>query len=261
MNQVRPAITILIHRDGDVDSRSIRIPLWLFHAGLGLAGAVLVLILLGAVLYLPIVGVAARVPGLRSEIAALQEENAQIRHLVETVDSLESQYAKVRGMLGADVGSRLPGAASTPQAPAIVVRGDGAHPITMGGGLLRRWPLDETGYITRGQLGAGDNAAHSGVDIAVPTGTPVRVAGPGSVAEASRDAEYGLFVLVRHDGGFETRYAHLSRLLTGAGKAVQAGEVIGLSGNSGRSSAPHLHFEITQRGQSIDPRGLLQEGP
>ena len=260
MKQARPAITILVHRDGDVDSRSIRIPLWLFRTGLGLVAAVLILIVLGAIFYLPIVGVAGRVPGLRSEIAALKEENAQIRRLVETVDSLESQYSKVRGMLGADLGTRLPNTSAVPHAPAIIVDGSGKDSIRLGNGILTRWPLAELGYITRGQLGAGDNAAHSGIDVAVPVGTPVRVAGTGNVVEASRDQEYGLFVLVRHEDGFETRYAHLSRIVVSAGKNLLAGEVIGLSGNSGRSSAPHLHFEITQRGQSIDPRTLLQEG-
>jgi murein DD-endopeptidase MepM/ murein hydrolase activator NlpD len=259
MKQARPAITFLVHRDGDVDSRSIKIPLWLFRTGLGIGIAVLVLIILGAILYLPIVGVAARVPGLRSEIATLREENAQIRRLVATVDSLESQYSKVRGMLGADLGTRLPSTSTLPQAPPILVTGGIHDSMAGGGGVLIRWPLADPGYITRGQLGAGDNA-HSGIDIAVPMGTPVRVAGAGSVVEAARDQEYGHFVLVRHDGGYQTRYAHLSRILVTVGKTLSPGEVIGLSGNSGRSSAPHLHFEITQRGASIDPRTLLQEG-
>jgi murein DD-endopeptidase MepM/ murein hydrolase activator NlpD len=258
MKQARPAITILIHRDGDVDSRSLRVPLWLFRAGIGVIGAVLVLMLLGAVLYLPIVGVAGQVPGLRSEIATLREENSQIRRLVATVDSLESQYSKVRGMLGADVGPRASSGSSIPVSPAVIVSG-GAPPATSSSALTR-WPLVGVGYITRGQLGAGDNATHAGVDIAVPVGTPVRVAGTGEVIEAGRDQEYGHFVLVRHGEGYQTRYAHLSRILVTAGKALVAGEVIGLSGNSGRSSAPHLHFEITQRDQSIDPRTLLKEG-
>jgi murein DD-endopeptidase MepM/ murein hydrolase activator NlpD len=198
------------------------------------------------------------VPGLRSEIATLRAENAQIRNLVETIDSLESQYSKVRGMLGADLGTRLPRSA-VPQAPAIMVYG-GGRPAMADGHVLIRWPLAEAGYITRGQLGAGANAAHPGVDVAVPSGTPVRVAGAGSVIEARRDREYGLFVLVRHDAGLETRYAHLSRIVVSPGQKLEAGEVLGLSGNTGRSSAPHLHFEVTQRGQSIDPRTLLQEG-
>jgi murein DD-endopeptidase MepM/ murein hydrolase activator NlpD len=260
MKPARPAITILIHRDGNVDSRSIRIPLWLFRTGVAVAAAVVVLILLSAILYLPIVAVAGRVPGLRSEIATLKEENAQIRRLVATVDSLESQYSKVRGMLGADLGPQSPTTSSVPMAPPIVVIGGPRDSSELQGSSLTRWPLSEMGYVTRGQLGAGDNATHSGVDIAVPVGTPVRVAGNGSVVEAARDPEYGLFVLVRHGDGWETRYAHLSRILVSAAKNLQAGEVLGLSGNSGRSSAPHLHFEVTERGQSIDPRRLLKEG-
>jgi murein DD-endopeptidase MepM/ murein hydrolase activator NlpD len=258
MKPARPAITILIHRDGEVDSRTVRIPLWLFRTGLIAAGTLVALILLGAVLYLPIVGLAARVPGLRSEIRSLQAENAQIRRLVATIDSLESQYDKVRGMLGADLGNRLPAHSSIPQAPPILI--GAPAPSLPAPSVPGRWPLDLPGYITRGQLGAGDNATHAGLDIAVPEGMLVRAAGSGSVAQAERDPEYGLFVLLRHEEGYETRYAHLSRLLVSAGHAVQAGEVIGLSGNSGRSSAPHLHFEIRQRGQSIDPRTLLKEG-
>jgi murein DD-endopeptidase MepM/ murein hydrolase activator NlpD len=259
MKQASPAITILVHRDGDVGSRSFRIPLWLFRTGLFAGGAILAILLLLAALYLPIVGLAAQVPGLRSEIVSLQAENAQIRRLVATVDTLESQFSKVRGMLGADLGDRLPGSSSVLQAPTILVSGSPA-PSAPSTTVLYRWPLDDPGYITRGQLGAGDNPGHEGLDVAVPVGMPVRAAGSGSVAEAAHDPEYGLYVLVRHEEGYETRYAHLSRLVVSPGKLVKAGEVIGLSGNSGRSSAPHLHFEIKRGGQSIDPKTLLKEG-
>jgi murein DD-endopeptidase MepM/ murein hydrolase activator NlpD len=257
MKVAHPTMTILIHRDGDVDSRTFQIPIWLFRAGIGVVGGLFLLMLLGAVVYLPIVGVAAQVPGLRSEIAALREENAQIRRLVATVDSLEAQYSKVRNMLGANAGTRSAIGGGLMRAPAIVV---GIPNLSATSVILNRWPLDGSGYITRGQLGAGEKATHAGIDIAVPEGTPVRVAGSGTVLESGRDREYGSFVLVQHQDGFETRYAHLSRTLVGAGLKVPAGEVIGLSGNSGRSSAPHLHFEIRQRGQSIDPRTLLKEG-
>jgi murein DD-endopeptidase MepM/ murein hydrolase activator NlpD len=260
MKAARPAITIFIHRDGNVDSRSFRLPMWAFRAGLGAGGVLLALLLLGAILYLPIVGVAAQVPGLRSEISNLRAENAQIRRLVATIDTLEAQYSKVRGMLGADVGNRIPGTSSLPMAPVIEIDPPRAAAAADSTRVMQRWPLNDPGYITRGQLGAGDDAEHAGIDIAVAAGTPVRSAGRGSVVEASRDPEYGLFVLLSHGEGYETRYAHLSRVLVTAGKTVEAGEVIGLSGNSGRSSAPHLHFEIRQRGQIVDPRSMLTEG-
>ncbi|MEO8199339.1 MAG: M23 family metallopeptidase [Gemmatimonadota bacterium] len=255
----RPAITILIHRDGHVGSRSYRIPLWLVRTGLTLAGLLTLAVILGAVLYVPILGVVAQVHGLKSENATLRSENIQVRRLVETVDSLESQYAKVRGMLGADVTDENGDSSSILRAPAIVVEVQTIHSDSTAA-IPVRWPLYQTGYITRGQLGAGDDATHAGLDIAVPVGTPVRASGSGSVAEAAQDREYGLYVLIKHEEGYETRYAHLSRIIATVGKDVRAGEVIGLSGNSGRSSAPHLHFEIRRKGQSIDPLTLIKEG-
>src|SRR5215212_5666313 len=121
MKKDRPAVTIVVHRDGDVTSRSFRVPFWMVRGGLAAAGCLLIATLTGAILYLPIVGVAAQVPGLKSEIATLRGENAQIRRLVNTVDSLEAQYAKVRGMLGADRRDDS-SAPSTPLiAPPIVV--------------------------------------------------------------------------------------------------------------------------------------------
>ena len=257
MKPPRQAVTILIHKDGAVSSRSFRIPLWLVRTiligGSGLFG-LLVSVL---ALYAPIVGLAARVPHLNSEIARLRAENAQIERLRIEVDSLESQYAKVRGMLGADIPSQNTDE-RLPSAPTITV--SGRPPRTGDAGIPVRWPLDESGYVTRGQLGAADDPTHAGTDIAVPTGTPVRAAGSGTVVEAATDPEYGMYVLIRHAGGFTTRYAHLSRILTTAGADVPVGAVIGLSGNSGRSSAPHLHFEIRQKGQSIDPLSQIQEG-
>jgi murein DD-endopeptidase MepM/ murein hydrolase activator NlpD len=69
-----------------------------------------------------------------------------------------------------------------------------------------------------------------------------------------------LFVLLRHPAGYETMYGHLSRLVAAEGDEVQAGQVIGLSGNSGRSTAPHLHFEIRRDNKTVDPLDLVKEG-
>ncbi|MGH8623079.1 MAG: murein hydrolase activator EnvC family protein, partial [Burkholderiales bacterium] len=121
------------------------------------------------------------------------------------------------------------------------------------------WPLDDGGFVTRGQVRPGAPAeSHPGVDIAVPPGTPVRAAGGGTVAEAGVDRDYGLFVLLRHPDGYETMYGHASRLLVHEGDQVGAGQVIALSGSSGRSTAPHLHFEIRRGGRSLDPLALVK---
>src|SRR5947199_249405 len=95
--------------------------------------------------------------------------------------------------------------------------------------------------------------------FAGPAGTPVRAAGGGAVEAAGTDPAYGLFVLLRHSSGYETMYGHASRLLVREGDSVQAGQVIALSGNSGRSTAPHLHFEIRREGKSLDPLTVVKQ--
>jgi murein DD-endopeptidase MepM/ murein hydrolase activator NlpD len=80
------------------------------------------------------------------------------------------------------------------------------------------------------------------------------------VAQAGQDPEYGFFVLLDHADEYQTMYGHLSRILVTQGSTVASGEVIGLSGNTGRSTAPHLHFEIRQRGSSLDPMTMVKEG-
>lgn len=77
---------------------------------------------------------------------------------------------------------------------------------------------------------------------------------------AGTDTSYGLFVLLRHPDGYESMYAHASRLLVRENDEVSAGQVIALSGSTGRSTAPHLHFEIRRGGRSLDPLTLVKEG-
>ena len=133
--------------------------------------------------------------------------------------------------------------------------------LTSGPSTPRHWPLDETGYITRGQVKAGGrDEAHPGIDIAVSVGSLVRASGGAIVRQAGEDPEYGFFVLLDHPEEYQTMYGHLSRILVTQGATVETGEVIGLSGNSGRSTAPHLHFEIRQHGQSLDPLTMVKEG-
>jgi murein DD-endopeptidase MepM/ murein hydrolase activator NlpD len=123
------------------------------------------------------------------------------------------------------------------------------------------WPLEAVGFVTRGQVRPGAPAeSHPGIDIATPIETPVRASGGGTVAATGYDPDYGLFVLLRHPDGYETMYGHAARLLVAEGDDVQAGQVIALSGSSGRSTAPHLHFEIRRDGKALDPFTLVKEG-
>lgn len=98
---------------------------------------------------------------------------------------------------------------------------------------------------------------HKGVDWAAPTGTPVVAAFDGAIAFAGNGNSYGNLVKISHQGGRETRYAHLDQFseLAVAGGAVRAGDVIGFVGTTGRSTGPHLHFELYEAGTAVDPFG------
>jgi murein DD-endopeptidase MepM/ murein hydrolase activator NlpD len=100
-------------------------------------------------------------------------------------------------------------------------------------------------------------AFHPGIDYPAPTGTPVRAARGGIVRSAGVAAGYGNVVVVRHEEGVRTLYAHLSRILVAPGRRIAAGTVVGLVGQTGNATGPHLHFEVRVRGAAVDPAPAL----
>ena len=94
---------------------------------------------------------------------------------------------------------------------------------------------------------------HTGMDIAVPEGSPVRCPLDGTVTVVGRDERGGLAITVRHRDGYTTGYAHLSESLVNPGDTVAAGQTIAKSGDSGRSTGPHLHFSVKRHGRPVDP--------
>jgi murein DD-endopeptidase MepM/ murein hydrolase activator NlpD len=263
MRRGRPSVTIVLQRDGATRSHTWRIPLWLLRLGGFVGGALLTAIILLAALYLPVVRAAARVPGLERTVARLESDNAKVRQLSAALDSVEARYAQVRQMIGVDiVRDPLSFSSRLPMAPVLEARlADASRGPPVGPGIPSLWPLDEAGYVTRGQVTTGSTEeAHPGIDIAVPIGSMVRAAGGATVHQVGEDPEYGFFVLLDHPDQYQTMYGHLSRILVSIGASVAPGQVIGLSGNSGRSTAPHLHFEVRQRGVSLDPQTMIKEG-
>ena len=95
------------------------------------------------------------------------------------------------------------------------------------------------------------------MDLAVPTGTPIRAALPGTVTGSQYNSSYGYYVMIDHGDGLSTLYGHNSQLLAHVGQTVEAGDIISLSGSTGRSTGPHLHFEVRANGERTNPRYYL----
>jgi murein DD-endopeptidase MepM/ murein hydrolase activator NlpD len=195
-------------------------------------------------------GTPAAVAVLQGEVDSLRAENAQVALLANRMADLETSYSRLRAVMSGEVEP----SARDILLPLVPSRLDRRGPRETGGSVPAVWPLVEAGFITRafGDSVPGEEP-HVGLDIAVPVGSYVRSTGSGRVLEAAEDSEYGRFVRVEHDEELTALYAHNSWTFVAAGDSVEAGEVIALSGNSGRSSAPHLHLEITRRGEAVDP--------
>lgn len=99
----------------------------------------------------------------------------------------------------------------------------------------------------------GGRRNHKGVDLAAPTGTPIFATADGIVSRADRFSSYGLYISLKHGANLETRYAHMSRLAVAAGQRVSKGDIIGYVGSTGRSTGPHLHYEVRVNGVAVNP--------
>jgi murein DD-endopeptidase MepM/ murein hydrolase activator NlpD len=111
--------------------------------------------------------------------------------------------------------------------------------------------------VLTSRYGPREGRHHNGIDLDLRTGEPVRSMFPGVVRFAGSYGSFGRLVVVRHWNGLETFYAHLHRLKVAVGDEVEAGDVVGLGGNSGRSTAPHLHLEVRFKGIPIDPSRFI----
>ena len=104
----------------------------------------------------------------------------------------------------------------------------------------------------------GGRRQHKGIDLAAPAGTPIHATADGMVSKAEWFSSYGLYVSLEHGGEIQTRYGHMSRMNVYAGQRVQKGDVIGYVGTTGRSTGPHLHYEVRIAGEAVNPMPYMQ---
>jgi len=126
--------------------------------------------------------------------------------------------------------------------------------------LPLRWPVRgrvNSEYGLRRSPWNGARERHDGIDIGSPPGTPVKSPAAGTVVAASSHGDFGKHVTIDHGNGLRSLYGHLEAVDVKAGQRVEKGQVIGLVGNTGRSTGPHLHYELLVKGKPVDPRGFL----
>jgi murein DD-endopeptidase MepM/ murein hydrolase activator NlpD len=267
----------------------LALPRWLARAGAGAATAVAALAVGLSVDYALRADEHGDVLALRGEL--------QAQH--ELVDSLHTRIAAVRGQIagwkavharmlrsfgpdtrGVGGGTRLPD-----PAPAQALRLDDEvallsrsvaeesprlddleRLVGRAGKLLDslplRWPVRgevNSGFGPRISPWNGAPEQHYGLDIGSPPGTPVTAPAAGKVVVAGAGGDFGRHVVIDHGNGVKSRYGHLKKIEVKAGEHVEKGQRIGLVGSTGRSTGPHLHYEILVAGKAVDPRGFLFE--
>ncbi|MEL6878032.1 MAG: M23 family metallopeptidase [Pseudomonadota bacterium] len=126
-----------------------------------------------------------------------------------------------------------------------------------------RMPLEgarlTSGYGMRNHPILRKRRNHNGVDLAAPTGTPIYATADGIVGKAQWFSSYGLYIRIDHGADLETRYAHMSKLAVAAGERVSKGDIIGYVGSTGRSTGPHLHYEVRIDGVAVNPIPYMVE--
>lgn len=125
------------------------------------------------------------------------------------------------------------------------------------------WPVDRgwvsSGFGTRADPFTGHQSYHEGVDIASRLGTPILAMGDGVISHAGDKVGYGLMVEITHESGLITRYAHTQAIAVKVGDKVTKGQTIAQVGSSGRSTGPHVHFEVVKNGGAVNPGKYLQQ--
>jgi murein DD-endopeptidase MepM/ murein hydrolase activator NlpD len=243
------------------NTRTFRIPYVMFYTIVGVLAAGLTIMIVFAANYGSLLLKAQEGRMYKHQLEELQKRQEGITELRRNVAQLRSMNLQVRRMLGLAV-TPADSAAMSRAERARGGRGEGYRndQVSMLRAIPTFWPV--RGFITNRfnvADGSKEGIFHSGIDIAVDRGTPIRAAASGYVIEAGWNDSYGYYVQIDHGYGIKTLYAHADMLVVSKGERVAQGQTIAYSGNTGKSTAPHLHFQVTQNNVPVDPlKYLLQ---
>jgi murein DD-endopeptidase MepM/ murein hydrolase activator NlpD len=282
--------TVILVPDARSAFRKVRIPARLVRLGGGAAGALALALAALLVHYVCLIGRASELDGLRRENARLFE---RARRHGQSLDELQVRIARLRGTVaklavmsgleqtlpGADgvLGGVGGGAGAAPDPPSrdpdatlhalsrsvfdLSARSERIETFYADQAVRLShtpsvWPVRgyfSSGFGNRTDPFTGGRDFHPGIDVSAPRGTKVAAPADGVVVAVGPRGAYGLAVIVDHGFGLVTRYAHLDRFNVRAGQRVRRGDVIGFVGSTGRSNAPHLHYEVWLDDKALDP--------
>jgi septal ring factor EnvC (AmiA/AmiB activator) len=288
-----PFSVLIVHGDGTRILR-VNLPRWLAYGTMGLFAALAVSAFALSGEHALLVQQWAQMAALRRRVAdqrhlidSFQTRVASVRGEIAHWKAAHARMWEAFGPeAGADVKTGIGGGTPMPEsatagvkrpaeelemlASAVAEEGprleELEHVVTRTGKLMSRlplrWPLH--GHV-RSEFGVrpspwtGDPERHLGIDIGSPPGTPVRSPAPGTVLVASTGGDFGKKVMIDHGNGVRSLYGHLKKIEVKSGQKVEKGQVIGLVGSTGRSTGPHLHYQVIVQGKPVNPRGFLWE--
>ncbi len=277
----KPRINVMIMKQGETDApvRSYSFPWYAPRAAVMVVGAAVLMLLTTSALFVYYFSKASSVDDLKAQV---ENANAAMKRMDDLQSELEYHREftrRIAGLVGISVPNFADSAsASSSRSEAFTgLSGDSIDlydhslesDITGGVGVLvttcppdpnnrpRGMPL--MGRISRGFAPHQNNPSlrHAGIDFAVREGTPILATADGIVEFAGEHDVYGLLITIDHGNGFKTTYGHNSLLLAKRGERVARGDRIAFSGNTGISTAPHLHYEVVENGTPVDPIGFL----
>ena len=198
-------------------------------------------------------------PRLRASAQELGSDDAALLALFCGPDAAGYAVDHARSSALDDLARALP-----PRSEQCISRA--AQAAMLGGAYALSWPLPESVRITspfgvREHPLLGGMRLHTGVDLGTPVGTPVRAVAAGVVRRASSDGLNGRILILDHGRGVVTTYCHNDALLVRDGQRVEKGQIVARSGNSGRTTGPHLHYQIDLAGEPVDPLRFRAQHP
>jgi murein DD-endopeptidase MepM/ murein hydrolase activator NlpD len=265
----------------------IQIPHRFVYAALGGFGVVVLMLLSVVGSYARMVWKVANYNSLQHEAQVLRERydnlqrkvkqtNEQLASLQMLADEVTTAYGIRKQLAGSpDLVSEAPGGGSLVptmgetlaeysylRTASLAIRRDNIFTRGNVNVLPSIWPVNGRlmgGYGVRSDPFSGEGAMHTGIDISAPVGTPVHAAADGIILHAGWNGGYGRCVIVDHGNGYQTWYAHLSRMDVIEGEEIRQGEVLGAVGTTGRSTGSHLHYEVRIGSTPVNPYKFLAQ--